>query len=79
MALLEDPPTPELNAKAQFGIGVGGAQFGVNLLALLFKTLDLLSDLHSPEQHGVSAQFRQMRETVCLEGNGCQHFGDGFH
>ena len=79
LALLEDPPTPELNAKAQFGIGVGSGQFSVDLLALLFQALHLFCDLHPPEQHGVSAQFRQMRESVCLEGDGCQHFGDGFH
>ena len=79
LALLEDPPSPELNTKAQFSIGVGARQFGVNLLALILQSLDLLCDLHPPEQHGVSAQIRQMRESVCLDGDGCQHFGDGFH
>ena len=58
LTLLEDPAAPELNAKEQFGIGVGGAQFSVNLLALILQTLDLLCDFNSPEQHGVSAQFR---------------------
>ena len=70
MALLEDPPSTELNPKAQFSIGVGDGQFSVDLLALLFQALYLLCDLHPPEQQGISAQFRKMRETVCLEGNG---------
>lgn len=79
IALLEDPPSTGLNPKAQFGIGVGDGQFSVDLLALLFQAFDLLCDLHPPEQHGISAQFRKMRETVCLEGNGCQYFSNGFH
>ena len=79
LTLLEDPPTSELNTKAQFSIGVGARQFGVNHLALILQSLDLLGDLHAPEQHGVSAQIRQMRESVCLDGDGCQHFGNGFH
>ena len=77
--MLEDPLSSELNAKAQFGIGIGDRQFRVDLLALLLQVLDLLGNLHPPEQHGVSAEFHQMRETVCLDGDGCQHFGDGSH
>ena len=45
VALLEDPPTTELNAPPQFGIGISALEFGIDLPALLFQALD---DLGNP-------------------------------
>ena len=64
--LPKNPSTRGTDSKAEFGIGEGLQQGGVNYLALLLQDLELPSDLHPPLEQLIGVQVCQMGELVFL-------------